>query len=192
MVIIKSPRPNFREQNVAECAWLEAYNGTSKFYLSLKSQLESKHFLSPAQLGKVTEALARESHQQQFSLIPGQVIHVSKWAAHKIAQEAGLTRPHYSLKVIRVISETERAIRAEVRLTASRTSYCCVCGLKLTNPESILTGIGPICSERSGVSFGGASLKELEEKLLTTKNVMTWIPKQSIQDLREEQQVVAA
>jgi hypothetical protein len=185
---------SFREQYPTECAWLESYSDTFPFYLSLKSQLAQRNSLSPTQLLRVQEAIAREFSRiapttpREFSLKPEQVIQVTKWAAHKVAETAGLTRPHFALKVIQVLAETERAIQLEVRLTASRTSFCCICGLKLTNAESVIAGIGPICSGRTGVSFSQSSLAELEQQLLTTQNVTTWLPKRAVKNFRTSEE----
>lgn len=63
-------------------------------------------------------------------------------------------------KVILICSDPAAAAKAY----GFATSSCCVCGRKLTNEESVTTGIGPICGGRMGwtpgrlkVSFSGDS-----------------------------------
>jgi hypothetical protein len=184
------PEKPFREEFAEECEWLEAYAGTFDFYLSLKTQLAQKGKLSDRQIDAVRRAIIRDQERteqrktqatnQVFSLNPGQVIQVTKWAAKKFAAQAGYTRPHFAFEIIKVEAETPKAFRLTVKLTAQRTSFCCVCGLGLSNPASVTAGIGPICAEKSGVSFGAGSLEELAERLKVTVAVTDWIPKAAI------------
>jgi len=112
----------------------------------------------------------------------GMTIVISKWKAKEIAEAAGFTRPHFAMDVLKVERETERAIQLTMRLSAQRTTHCGVCGIRLTNPESVTAGIGPICAEKSGVSFSGTSLAELSEALKTTREVTSWLPKSAIKE----------
>lgn len=169
-------------------AWLRAYSGTFEFYVSLKMQLAAKGKLSPKQIDSVRRAIARDEQKaiervsQVFTLDAGDVLRVSKWLAHELARKAGLARPHFVVEVVRVEAETPKAYKLDVRLSAQRTSVCSICGIKLTNAESVTNGIGPICAEKVGVGYSGASLEELAEKLKTTAVVNTWVPKGAIKE----------
>jgi hypothetical protein len=118
--------------------------------------------------------------QSTYSLNPGDIIVVGKWIAKKIAEKSGYSRPHYAFEIMEVEAETEKAFRLKVKLSAYKTVYCGVCGIKLTNPESIAIGIGPICADKSGISYEFGALDSLAEKLRVTTIVSTWLPKSSI------------
>jgi len=178
----------------AVVAWLEAYTGTFDFYLSLKGQLADKGYLSEKQIACVERAIERDKQRgiaapegkpQEFDLKPGAVLVLSKFIATKVAQQAGYTRAHRAVEVVSVEAETAKAYLATVKLTARRTSHCGICGLTLENPESIAAGIGPICAEKYGVPYGGASLEAVAALLQTTASVKTWIPKRSIKERKD-------
>lgn len=180
----------FHERYADEVAWLNAYTGTFPFYVSLKQQLASKGKLSEMQIEAVRRAIARDHERSQrkpdpaqFSIKSGQCIRVSKGFAKEIAERAGLTRPHYVMEVIACESETERAYKLRLKLSAHRTTHCCICGLLLTNAESVSAGIGPICAEKVSVSFSTNALQELSSQLKTTQEVSTWIPKRAIKEV---------
>jgi hypothetical protein len=179
--------------------WLQNYTGSFSFYISLKNQLSSKGSLSPKQIDSVVQAMAREQSSEvnttaknnepaqilpirEYSIKPGQVIVVGKWIAKQIAEKAGYSRPHYVFEVLEVEAETEKAFKMKVKLSAEKTIYCGVCGIKLTNAESIAIGIGPICADKSGIDYRMGALKSLEDKLRVTVLVSTWIPKKSIKE----------
>jgi hypothetical protein len=54
--------------------------------------------------------------------------------------------PEVADKVAALIADPAAAIKA----TGIETGTCAICGLELTDPESIARGIGPICAERLG------------------------------------------
>lgn len=113
-------------------------------------------------------------------LRPGKIIVVSRWKADEIAKAAGLTRPHFGMEILKVERETAAAVQLTVKLSAQRTTHCCVCGIALTNPESVANGIGPVCAENHGISYGTRSLEELADKLKSTTPVTAWLPKRAI------------
>lgn len=184
----EKPKANFISENQDVVLWLNNYRGDFPFYVSLQVQLRTRMSLSPKQVEAVRRAIARETStpapevKKQFTLQAGEIIRVAKWFGKKVALEAGLVRPHYVMEVISVEAETEKAYRATLRLSAQRTSHCCICGLALTDPRSVMAGIGPICGNSYEISFGENSLAELSEKLRTTKNVTTWFPKVAIKE----------
>ncbi len=168
-----------------EIKWLHAYHGNFEFYLSLKTQYATKGRLSDKQWASVTKAIQRDQAQaaqkvnQKFSIEGGTVIVLKKYFAHELAQQAGCVRPHYAFEVVKVQAETEKAYRLTLKLTAQRTTHCSVCGIKLTNKSSVSTGIGPICAEKWGIP---QTLKDLADKLQTTVEVTSWLPKTAIKE----------
>jgi len=193
----QAPTNAYLEESSYLYNWLQNYTGNVRFYLSLKSQLESKGSLSEKQVKSVREAILQEktsqvesaevAHQptpvqqvREFSIKPGQIIVVGKWMAKQIAEKSGYSRPHYVFEVMEVEAETEKAYKMKVKLSAQRTIYCGVCGTKLTNSQSIAIGIGPICADKSGISYEMGALNSLADKLQVTVVVSTWIPNQNL------------
>lgn len=188
--VATSTKP-FHEENADVVEWLDKYTGNFSFYLSVRSQLKLKGILSPKQIQSIRNAIKRDKMQPEaavaqkktFSLSPGDTVMVSKWLAREAGRLAGLVRPHYTLEVVSVEAETDRAYKATLILSGQRMSRCGICGLTLTDPRSVTAGIGPICAERVGVSFTDGALGELRESLKTTKSINTWFPKAAIKEL---------
>jgi hypothetical protein len=186
------PAVPFKDRHPEVVEWLNNYKGNFEFYLSLKSQLEAKGSLSEKQVDAVKRAIDKDvqraskrtlstsSQTVRLSLSAGEILLISKFFARKLAEQAGAIRPHYVFEVLSVEAETEKAYKVKLRMTAQRTSHCGVCGLTLTNPESVAAGIGPICAENTGISFGANSSLELAEALKETREIDTWLPKSVI------------
>lgn len=180
--------PTFEEEFADVVAWLRSYNGTFPFYLSLKAQLEKNGKLSPKQVDAVVRAMERDHAKAEaqanrtYSIAPGAVIVVGKWLAKEIAIKAGYPRAHHVLEVVEVLGETDRAYQLKVKLSAQRTSRCGVCGLTLTNPESVRDGIGPICAEKSELPSRDLVALAEKFKLMCLVDVVTWVPKASIKE----------
>lgn len=163
--------------------WLENYDGDFGFYLSLKSQMQSKGTLSQKQIESVFKAIGREKKPEiarEFSIKPGQLVLLTRGWARKLASKAGHIRPHFIFEVVEVLNETEKAYQLKLKMSAQRTSCCSICGLALTDPQSVVAGIGPICAERLGLPHGDASLSQLEMVLNQMAVVETWMPKMAI------------
>ena len=53
------------------------------------------------------------------------------------------------------------------KLQGQKYTYCCFCGLELTNKSSVHHGYGPICAENWGLSWGSSGdIKDEEEAAL--------------------------
>lgn len=170
----------------AERAWLDAYPGTFELFVSLRSQLKARGYLSEKQWACITRALEREKPkaapepQTSIDYAPGMAFRLSRWIGNEVAEAAGLTRPHFLIEVVEYMRETAGAVMLKVRLSAQRTDWCSVCGAKLRNPVSVTNGIGPICGERAGIVYSSESLQALRESLMTTQEVTRWFPKTSL------------
>lgn len=169
-----------------ECRFLHEYNGNFSFYLSLRNQLHYNGCLSEKQWACLTREVEKKNAPKAavparvFSLNVGTTIIVTKFFAQIIGRDTGLNRPHFSLEVLGVEGETEKAYKLTGKLSAHRTAHCCVCGLALTNPVSVQAGIGPICADRYEVS----TVEQLQAKLATEyKTTLTlWVPKSQIKE----------
>jgi hypothetical protein len=94
-------------------------------------------------------------------------------------------------EVVDVLNETPKAYQVSLKLSAQRTDRCCICGLHLTDPQSVAAGIGPICASRVGVPHGDASLVELNRVLNSTAIVTTWLPKFAVKEKTEKNEEMA-
>lgn len=190
-ILTEESRAEARRLFPAEVAFLENYSGNFEFYLSLKGQFQRGGSLSDKQWECLTRAVAKQaewdakkSQPRTFTLAPGTILIVSKFLGHCIEREFGLNRPHFAIEVVDVEAETEKAYKVRGKLTAHRTSHCCVCGLALKNPVSVANGIGPICGERWGVT----TTEELQAKMATEyqTQVSLWVPKSQIKERKEK------
>lgn len=228
------PSP-FESAHPAVVSWLKNYSGNFPFYLSLKSQYESRGDLSEKQCASIYKAIERDtgapverptpdllekarafdswlktflgedvyaevSHpvveafrqaikpaapvERSFTLSAGEVVRVNKFHAKRIGEEAGLTRAHFVFEVTQVVSETAAAYKVKLKAKSQRSGHCCICGLPLSNPESVTHGIGPVCGDgyRLDWSSDKDALTQLSEKLAIYSEVTTYLPKSAIKE----------
>lgn len=181
----KAALESTEKEYAPQAAWLRAYKGYSSFYESLQRQLAQNGGLSPRQWECVSNAIAKANEpkpERVFSLAVGTTLIVSKFFARIIGEKTGLTRPHFAIEILGVEAETEKAYKVTAKLSAQRTAHCCVCGKRLTNPNSVAAGIGPIC----GGFYEVDNLEALAEKLRSVEaTVDMWIPKSQIKEERK-------
>lgn len=188
---------NLQDQEVF--SWIENYSGNFDFILSLKAQLLVKGYLSQNQIAAAERCMNREKQpklqivkaERKFSIKAGQVLEVNKSFAKKIAQKNGSSKTFFNFEVFEVKAETAKAFLIRTKASAKVTSHCCVCGRVLTDPSSILSGIGPICADNTGVPYGDVEITKAALEEIATKEieVETWIPKSTIKNLYSLQNV---
>jgi Family of unknown function (DUF6011) len=54
----------------------------------------------------------------------------------------------YEAGAIYKITAGDRMTLEQAKLFGVETGFCCVCGILLTDPKSVLAGIGPVCAKR--------------------------------------------
>lgn len=87
----------------------------------------------------------------------------------------------------KVIKETRGMYYMNLKGTAKQTCICSVCGKKLTNPISMIYGIGPECNEKIGLIRIDTE-EEAKEKYEEIKNHLVdikwegWVIKSSIKE----------
>lgn len=155
------------------------YTGNFEFFNSLKRQLQEKGFLSDNQVNAVVRCLEKQKPTQEPIILSEAVITVSRWCARNLAMAAGLKSAHFNFRVFKILRETGKAYHLELQATGKPTGRCCICGLTLTNDDSIKLGIGPICLEKVGFTDWGALDRELQEKSVAFS---AWVPKRSIKE----------
>ena len=183
-------RNNQEQQNQEVFSWIENYTGNFDFILSLKTQLLVKGYLSDNQIAAAERCMNRakqpklEVVKPRFSVEPGQVLELKKSFAKKIAQQNGSDKTFFNFEVLEVKAETARALLVRTKASAKVTSQCCICGRVLTDPASILSGIGPICADNAGIPHGDVEVTKaaLEELASKEVEVETWIPKSAVKN----------
>lgn len=119
-----------------------------------------------------------------YTIAVGEIIRVNKTFAKRIGEAGGLTRAHFVFEVTDVFGETAKAYRVKLKAKSQRSGHCCVCGLALTNPESVTNGIGPDCGDGYQLDWKNDkdALTQLSEKLAVYSEVETWLPKSAIKE----------
>lgn len=122
--------------------------------------------------------------EREFTIAVGETIRINKFHAKRIGDAAGLTRAHFVFEVVGVLDESPKAYRLKLKAKAQRSGHCCVCGLPLTNPESVMKGIGPDCGDGYKLDWNSDKdlLLQLSEKLSIYSEVTTWLPKAAIKE----------
>lgn len=174
-------------------SWIESYQGNFDFILSLKAQLLAKGYLSDKQLAAAERCMNRDKQpklevvkaEPKFSIKAGQVLEVTKGFAKAIAEKNGSPRTFFNFEVLEVKAETAKAILIRTKASSKVTSQCCVCGRELTDPASILSGIGPVCAENNGIPHGNVEVTKaaLEQIASEEVEVETWVPKSRVKNL---------
>lgn len=179
--------PTWAEENADVVAFLEGYKGNFEFLISLRKQLEALGKLTPAQLAGARKCMSRERKTKitRPKIRIGQLIRVPRHFAKKFGNACGLGRPHFVLRVVEAIHETDKAYLLRVQLSGTKTSVCSICGLALTDPRSVAIGIGPICAGNIGAPWGETTLSHLKEELKTTGVAEGWLPKTSVKFIEE-------
>ena len=169
--------------------WIEAYSGNFEFLLSLKAQLLVNGYLSEKQIAAAEKCRNRETKPAlvvpTYSIKVGDVLEVKKSFAQKLARQNGSPRIFFNFEVLEIKAETRMAFLIKTRASAKVTSHCCVCGRTLTDPVSILTGIGPVCADKNGIPYGDVDVTKAALEEIATKEVEieVWIPKSTIKNL---------
>lgn len=157
--------------------------------LTAVRQAQAENMNDPkAMLSMIDAAIAMHTpkvEKKVFTLAVGERVRVSKFFAKKTGESCGLKRAHFVYEILDVMNETAKAYQVKVRAVSQRSGHCCVCGLRLDNPESVTKGIGPICGGWYELNWNSDKdiLNSLAEKLMTlSTEVEIWIPKSVIKE----------
>lgn len=158
-----------------------AFDAWFKVFIGSEAYAEINHPVVDAFRAALAEKI---KPAREFSIKPGEVIRINKFLAKKIGHESGLNKAHFVMDVIEVKDETPKAYLLKVKMSAQRSGHCCICGLKLDNPESITNGIGPVCGDGYQLNWKSDRdvLTQLSEKLMVAQIVETWLPKSAIKE----------
>jgi hypothetical protein len=164
--------------------WLNNYNGSSSFLLSLQNQYRYKGYLSERQLECLAKSVTEASQPRTYSVPVGAKLVLGRTVSERISESLGVDFTHRGFEVVGVHAETAKAILADVKFTATRTVHCCVCGLHLKTEISRSIGIGPVCAEKHGIPYQLDSMGLLQQKLDAVDQVAhkVWIPKSAIKE----------
>ncbi len=188
MITLKNTQ-NEQNKNIYE--WILSYEGNFDFLLSLKAQLQAKGSLSEKQVSAAERCRNKERPKLRvvaapvYSVKAGDVLEVNRSFAKKMAKASGSLFMFYNIEVLEVLDETMFTIKIRTKASARVTSHCCVCGRSLTDPASILSGIGPVCAKMTNIPHGEVKATKEALELLVSKEieVTSLIPKSAIKNL---------
>jgi len=160
--------------------YVRSYKGNFEFMNSLQMQLAVKGFLSDGQMNAVIKMLKNSKPVADPIVLTDAVMTVRKgFAQFVLAPQTGLKTNVYNYEVFAILRETEKAYMLDLQATGKPTGRCCMCGLTLTNDDSIKRGIGPICMEKVG--FGDWQSLDAELQLKSVR-FQAWVPKSVIKE----------
>lgn len=132
----------------------------NEFFNSLYNQYQARNYLSPKQIARVEEAIAREERRNaplppplpiEFSLKQGEIIEIKTWLAKNFKEELNMPFFFRNLEVAQVLDETAKSYVIKVQFVSKVTVSCHVCGRDLHNDISKVCGIGPHCAKKIGL-----------------------------------------
>lgn len=163
--------------------YLESYNGTHPFLLSVKEQLQENGSISDRQAEAVSKFMAND--RSATHELVGKTIEIKAWLAKSLSTEKNI-QMFRNIVVNQVVRETPKAYLIRAKLAAKPAVNCHVCGRDLDNEISIATGIGPVCAEKIGFERNLdkyqllTAIQELVEK---TGIIELWLPKSQIKEV---------
>ncbi len=102
------------------------------------------------------------------------LVEVPTW----LAKEKSI--PRFFVGIPYIATERAYKIIGTGVLLKKQLGICSICGRELSNPNSIMLGIGPICAGNMGIStLSGFTEKDIEKKLHKIK-INGWFPKSQI------------
>lgn len=108
----------------------------------------------------------------------GDILTVNHVMAVKIGLQAGFAKKFHNIEVLELIDAGFGSVTVKAVTCYKKVCHCGVCGLKLTDPESIALGIGPVCAK-------GRQIKRVEDldQALGKAEITIRIPKQMIKNV---------
>jgi hypothetical protein len=153
----------YLEANQELFAAISEHSKRNSFLARMAAYVAKGWILSPAQLAasqSVVNNITLRTLQSQgevttpvkaanpdASVAVGDIITVNHMMAVKIGLQAGFEKKFHNVEVLEVISENYSSVTARVVTSYKRVCHCGICGLKLTDENSIALGIGPVCAK---------------------------------------------
>ena len=166
------------------------YNGANEFVMKLKTQYETWRNLSDRQIAAGIRQIKKEkSPARDINIsLDNESIKLKRGVALKLKSEYGLDFMPILVDLVKAVKISEKAVRVSVRMTEENGDVCRCCGLELTDPFSVLTGMGAICAKRLGVKYIKDPSEvnrfkiELRKRIEEVGEFEFWLPKTQIKE----------
>lgn len=142
---------------------INTYAHKSLFLSSLREQINKNRELTEAQIESAKRTVdyfilrdlenqkVVEMQTKKSNIAVGDVITVNNTMAVKIGIQAGFDKKFHNIEIMEVIEESFGSVTVRAVTCYKKVAHCGICGLTLTDPESIARGIGPVCGRRRNV-----------------------------------------
>jgi hypothetical protein len=171
-----------------------SYEGGNEFVLKLKTQYETWRNMSERQIAAGIRQIKREKTPSRDLVVSlnNESIKLKRGVALRLKEQYGLEFMPILVDLVKTTKITEKAVRVSVKLTEENGDVCRCCGLELTDPFSVLTGMGAICAKRLGVTYI-KDVNEIERFKVDLKKRIEevgefefWLPKTQIREYVNE------
>ena len=167
-----------------------SYQGGNEFVMKLKTQFETYRNLTERQIATGIRQIKKEkspSRDLEISL-NNESIKLKRGVALRLKEEYGLDFMPILVDLVKTTKISEKAVRVSVKMTEQNGDVCRCCGLELTDPFSVLTGMGAICAKRLGVQYIKDQSEverfkvDLKKRIEEVGEFEFWLPKSQIKE----------
>ena len=166
------------------------YQGESAFIKDIAAKLKQWGTLTQKQKEAALNAIQSEKDAAQKYEVewatPGETILVGRGIGEKLKEEYKLEFNPRILDITKILEIRPKALKIAAKMTEKRGKVCCVCNKTLTDELSMLTGVGKICSKKTGIPYltDKSQAEMYRENYLKRINELGefvfWIPKSQI------------
>lgn len=177
----------YAEQEPEVVEFLNNYPSGNSFFDSLKKQLANKGSLSVAQTMAVIRAIEKSTAPREFSLKVGQTVRVGAKYGRMLYINLGFSKPLFNFEIMSVTNETAKSWEVTVKGSFVKNGYCPCCGLKLTDPVSIASNVGPVCAANWGIPYGDSAVtftSMAEAMGQEAESGKFWLAKSMVKDIK--------
>jgi len=180
IVIMTEEQKAARQQDLEKATnFVNSYTGYSSYIRNVRDWTRRGYGLTVRQVECILKIIDSEAVSQAGNNVPmtnapyvnnssfqeGDIVTLNKVMAEKLGMMVGFGKRFYNITIKEVLAETPSYIEARVETCYRKSSWCGCCGLKLTDPQSIAAGIGPVCARSYKIKQGPKSLEELDRLL---------------------------
>jgi len=167
-----------------------SYEGGNEFVMKLKTQYETWRNLTERQIAAGIRQIKKEKSPARDLVISlnNESIKLKRGVALRLKEEYGLEFMPILVDLVKTTKLTEKAVRVSVKLTEENGDVCRCCGLELTDPFSVLTGMGAVCAKRLGVKYIKDQSEverfkiDLKKRIEEVGEFEFWLPKTQIKE----------
>ena len=171
-----------------------SYDGGNEFVLKMKTQYQDWRSLTERQISSAIRQIKKEkSPARDINIsLNNESIKLKRGIALRLKQEYGLEFMPILVDLVKATKISEKAVRVSVKLTEDNGDVCRCCGLELTDPFSILTGMGATCARHLGVKYIKDKNEverfriDLRERIAEVGEFEFWLPKTQIREYVDE------